>query len=170
MSLDSLTDIIATLAKQLDPEFDAMVVAEEQIDAAKLRHPAAPDRIHRSFVLLRPTDALMGYPRLYRAHCAELLDRVARGEDTRPGTAAECCIALIRTGHLAPLRASAFGLLARMWLQTGLPPSPLGDSSEHYEALHGTVIDDDEAWLRHRLRQPWRVAPPVQAQPQPPAS
>lgn len=170
MSLDSINDIIAGLSKEMDPQFDAMVVAEQEIDGAVRRDPAAADRIQHSFVLLRPTHPLMGNPVLYRPHCAEVLDRVARGEDTRPGTAAECCIALIETSQVAPLRASAVGLLARMLLLAGLPPSPLGDTSEHYEALHSTVIDDNEAWLRQRLRQTWRAAPPADSQPQPPAT
>jgi hypothetical protein len=139
-----------------------MAWAEEEIDAATRRHPAA-DRIQRSFPLLRPTTAQMRTEVVYRSHCRELLDRVAVSEDTRPGTAAECCLALSETSLHVPLRTSAVGLYARMWRLAGLPPAPLTDASEHYEALDGALIDDNEAWLRHKLRQDWRVLPSPEA-------
>jgi hypothetical protein len=63
---------------------------------------------------------------VYRSHCRELLDRAARGEDTRPGTAAECCIALSETSLRVPLRTSAAGLYARMWTRAQFPPAAPG--------------------------------------------
>jgi hypothetical protein len=159
---DDVAGIIADLHGLLDPLFDAMAWAEDEIDAAALRHPAAADRIRRSFLLLRPAHPRMRSEALYRSHCRELLDRVAAGEDTRPGTAAECCLALSETSLRVPLRSSAIGLYARMWRLAGLPPAPITDASEHYEALDGELIDDNEAWLRHKLRQDWRLlAPPA---------
>jgi hypothetical protein len=70
---------------------------------------------------------------------------VARGEETRPGTAAECCIALSDTSLKVPLNTSAAGLYARMWLLAGLPPVELSNASAHYEAHEGSLIDDHEA-------------------------
>jgi hypothetical protein len=145
----------------LDPLFDAMQWAEDEIDAAKRRHPAAVDRIWRSFLLLRPSSPLMRTEVVYRSHCRELLDRVAAGQDTRPGTAAECCLALSETSLKVPLRSSAVGLYARMWRLAGLPPAPITDLTEHYEAIDGALIDDNEAWLRNKLRQDWRVLRPA---------
>jgi hypothetical protein len=145
----------------LDPLFDAMEWAEDEIDAATRRHPAAADRIQRSFLLLRPSSPQMRTEAVYRSHCKELLDRVAAGEDTRPGTAAECCLALSETSLKVPLRTSAVGLYARMWRLAGLPPAPITDLTEHYEALDGALIDDNEAWLRNKLRQDWRTLRPV---------
>jgi len=147
----------------LDPLFDAMEWAEGEIDAATRRHAAAADKIQRSFLLLRPAHPSMRTEVVYRSHCRELLDRVAAGEDTRPGTAAECCLALSETSLKVPLRTSAVGLYARMWRLAGLPPAPLTDRSEHYEALDGQLIDDNEAWLRNKLRQDWRVLSPPEA-------
>ncbi len=121
----------------------------------RARHPSAADRIWHGFALLQPTHPLLYNEMLYRAHCAELLDRVARGDDTRPGTAAECCAAMSEVSLQAPLHTSAVGLYIRMWRQVGLPPIDL--SGEHYEALDGSLIDDNEAWLRAKLRQPSRV-------------
>jgi hypothetical protein len=136
-----------------------MTWAEQEIDAAASRHPCAADRIRSSFVLLRPTHPLLRNEIVYRPHCRELLDRVGTGDDTRPGTAAECCVALSQVSLRAPLRSSAVGLYARMWRLAGLPPAPLTDGIEHYEAIHRAAIDDHEASLRRTLRQPWRVLP-----------
>jgi hypothetical protein len=130
--------------------------AGEEINAAQQRHPTVAERVDRGFVLLRPTHPLMRREMLYRAHCRELLDRVARGEDTRPGTAAEGCIALSVISLMVPLRSSAFGLYLRLWRLAGLPPIA-ATSDEHYEALHALAIDDDEVVLRDKLRQPWRT-------------
>ncbi len=156
MSLDSIID---DLRQELDSAFRTIAWAEEEIEAAQRRHPDAADPIWHSFGLLRPTLELMRTEPVYRSHCRELLDRIVAGEDTRPGTAAECCIALSETSLRVPLSTSAAGLYARMWTLAQLPPVELTDASEHYEALAGALIDEHEAWLRNKLRQPWRVLP-----------
>lgn len=157
MPLDELTNLITGVQNELGSLLEAMAWAEEEIGAAAQRHPCAADRIWNSFALLRPTHPLLYNEMLHRAHCAELLDRVARGDDTRPATAAECCAAMAEVSLQAPLRTSAVGLYIRMWRQAGLPPVDL--AGEHYEALDGSLIDDNEAWLRAKLRQPSRVLP-----------
>lgn len=159
MSLADIDDI----RRELDSLVGLMTWAEAEIDAAQRRHSAVADQIWRSFRLLQPTHALMRNEMVYRAHCAELLDRVAHGADTRPGTAAECCIALCEVSLQVPLSTSAAGLYARMWRLAGLPPVELADASDHYEALEGSAIDDHEAWLRCKLRQHWPVLPPAGA-------
>jgi hypothetical protein len=163
-----ITGPVTDLQHEMESLFDAMAWADEEIEAALHRHPAATDRIWGSFLLLQPTQPLMRTEAVYRAHSRELLDRVARGDDTRPGTAAECCAALSEVSLRAPLRSSAVGLYARMWRLAGLPPTALTDVSEHYEALDGALIDDHEAWLRRRLRQDWRVLPEPDASPSTP--
>lgn len=150
---------IKVLPPALDSLFRAMQWAEDEIDAAQHRHGAVADRIWGSFGLLRPTHELMRTEPVYRAHCRELLDRVACGQDTRPGTAAECCIALREISLRVPLRTSAAGLYTRMWRLAQLPPADLTNNSEHYEALEGSQIDEHVAWLRAKLRQDWRVLP-----------
>ena len=50
----------------LDPLFDAMQWAEDEIDAAARRHPAAAEKIHRSFLLLRPSSPRMRTEVVYR--------------------------------------------------------------------------------------------------------
>ncbi|GIH16129.1 hypothetical protein [Rugosimonospora africana] len=152
-----LPELIGDIKRLLDPIFDAMSVAEDEISAAQQRHPDAADRIWRSFPLLRPTDGLTTNNLVYRAHCRELLDRVAAGANTKPGTAAECCWALCEVSQRVPLNTTAAGLYSRMWRLAGLPPVNLADNGGHYEALAGGQIDDYEAVLRQRLRQDWRA-------------
>lgn len=161
MPHDSVHGLVADITAVVGPLVDAIPWADDQIDAAARRHPKAADRIRRSFPLLRPTYPLMRNPTLYRSHCRELLDRVARGQDTRPGTAAECCIALAEVSLRVPLSTSAVGLYSRMWRRAGLPNAALTEASVHYEAIDRTLIDDHEAQLRRKLSQPWRVLPPA---------
>ncbi len=145
----------------LGSAFDAIRLAEDEISAAQKRHPGAADRIWDSFLLLTPTnDLLTRNDLVFRSHCQELLDRVAAGTDTRPGTAAECCVALCEISQRTPLTTAAAGLYARMWQHAGLPPTELGDTTVHYEALEGALIDDHEQILRTKLRQPERQLPP----------
>jgi hypothetical protein len=147
-------DLIADTENLLNPIFGAMEVAEKEIRDAQNRYPGAADRIRRSFMLLTPTtDLLTRNELVYRAHCRELLDRVAAGTDTRPGTAAECCVALCETSLRVPLSTSAAGLYARMWKAAGLPDVELTDSGVHYEALERDAIDRHELDLRARLSQ-----------------
>jgi hypothetical protein len=159
-----VTDIAAELGVHLTPILDAlgpvleaMEWAEEEITTAQIENPEAAVRLHASFLLLRPTHDRMQTEMVFRAHCRELLRRVVREEDTRPGTAAECCAALSETSKIAPMRTSAAGLYARMWKLAELPPTDLTGAGEHYEALEGSQIDEHEGWLRTKLRQVWRV-------------
>lgn len=69
--------------------FDFMGWAEQEIAAGKARYPRAKDRIHRTFGILFSGELLSFGEALYREHCRELIARVAKREDTRPGTRAE---------------------------------------------------------------------------------
>lgn len=65
----------------------------------------AATRVKNAFPLLMP-GALgeSGYDdALYRHHCREILQRVLRKKDTRPGTEAECLVALSEASLKAPL-------------------------------------------------------------------
>lgn len=132
--------------------FERMEWAEDEIDKARTRHPRHADRIWHSFLLLAPTHARMATEFVYRSHCRELLDRVAAGEDTRPGTAAEICCAMSQVSLATPLRSAAAGLYMRMWQTAGFPGFPeFADASGHHEALQRSVIDDHEQFVRRKL-------------------
>ncbi|MEV1109959.1 hypothetical protein AB0I95_15075 [Micromonospora sp. NPDC049751] len=149
-TLPEVTDLEGGLA----PLFEAMEWSEDEIRSAQRRHPDAADRIYHSFILLQPKhDLLMRSELLYRAHCRELLDRVARNEDTRLGTAAECIAVLRDTSLVGPLNMAGTGLYFRLWRVAGLPPIKGATDNMHYEALAGSAIDGAEAVLRNKLRQ-----------------
>lgn len=140
--------------------FDSMQWAEEEIEAARLRHPGHADRLHHSFLLLSANldlTRLADSETVYRAHCRELLDRVAAGTDTRPGTAAEVCCALLHTSLLAPLTSAATGLCLRMWQAADLPEiRGFAEAARHHEALEGSLIDEHERFTRRKLAVPGR--------------
>jgi hypothetical protein len=128
--------------------------AEEEIQAARIRHPRHADRIYHAFPLLVPSPALerLESEMVYRSHCRELLDRVAAGTDTRPGTAAEVCCVMLHTSLLSPLTSAATGLYMRMWQTAGFPELPeFTEARHHHEALESTVIDDHEQFARRKL-------------------
>jgi hypothetical protein len=149
-----LGDGVAGIFAAMADGFEHMKWAEQEIAAAQARHPGHADRIWHAFSLLLANPGLqrMAYELVYRAHCREILDRVAAGEDTRPGTAAEVCSAMVNTSLLAPLTSAASGLYLRMWQAAGLPElDEITGASGHHEALERSTIDDHERSARRRL-------------------
>ena len=141
----------------IDSAFTRMEWAEEEIDTAGREHPDAADLIWHSFHMLVPTHDLMSTEMVYRAHCREILARVVAAEDTRPGTAAECCCVCCETSQVGPLHNAGVGLYLRMWCAAGFPE--IDERSIHYEALSGGAIDEYERTLRDRLRREDRHLP-----------
>jgi hypothetical protein len=145
------------LMGELNNAFALIYAAEEEIAAAQERHPEAADRLWHSYSLLTPpADGFMRREPAFRAHCREILERVAKGEDTRQATAAEVCRVLSEASLIAPLTSPAFGLYVRMWQAAGLPdlgddgPS-LREMGAHHEALEGPRIDDLESETRRKI-------------------
>jgi hypothetical protein len=131
--------------------FQQMEWAEAEIAKAQTRHPAATDQLFHAFSLLKPTHQRMEYELVYRAHCRQILDQVAAGADTRPGTAAEICCACSAASLIAPLTGAAVGLYGRAWAQA-FPELPVfTDLQDHYEALKGRMIDDLAQEARRQL-------------------
>lgn len=128
--------------------------ADQEIQAAISRHPEHAGRLERSFLLLRPNTCLerMNSKTVYQAHCREILDRVAAGEDTRLGTAAEICCAMAETSLRTPITSEAAGLYMRMWRAAGLPDvADIREAARHHEALEPSRIDDCEQEARWKL-------------------
>ncbi|TDB90898.1 hypothetical protein E1264_03465 [Actinomadura sp. KC216] len=177
-----VAEVMDSIESSLTGLFSQMEIAEEEIELAQKRHgeplllrdtdgrPVNMDEmgpIWHSFRLLGP-DPDRGFPErmetelLYRQHCAELLDRVAEGLDTRAATGAELVIALSEASMVAPLTSSGAGLYLK--LMTRYFPETLGASFEEvglevkdYQKLHGQQMEQDELFLRKKLRQDWRV-------------
>lgn len=138
--------------------------AEEEIERASRRHPAQADALFHAFPLLIPTSHLMSTMFVFRSHAREILARVVAGEDTRPGTAAEVCCLCCDSSLVAPLTSAAVGLYARMWAKAFPQQPQMTTAIEHYEALHGSAIDDLEATTRRQLSVPTRTFKSVECQ------
>jgi hypothetical protein len=148
--------MFAEIQNELGSIFAAIDWAEDEIAKARKRHPRKPE-LWATFDLLLATHELMRTEFVYRAHCRELLERVAAGQDTRPATDAEVAIACAGASELAPLTQPAIGLYFRVWSRA-FPAHAVVDSQtrSHYEALHGPQIDELENTTRRKARQDWR--------------
>lgn len=156
-SIETLLPGTKEILGSIGEDLERIDWAEEEIRAAQKRHPGQAARVWHGFSLLRATHRRLEFELLFRAHCREILDRIAAGEPTQPGTAAEVLAALAEASLRAPLNTETGGLYFRMWRVAGLPP--LGDDIgqlEHYEAITGSRIDDLEAQSRRRLTAPDR--------------
>jgi hypothetical protein len=137
--------------------FRRMGLAEDEIDGAKRRDPGNAERIHGAFRYLQPTESLQGkVDDLYRAHCRELIARVAAGSVERelaPGTRAEALATLADLSLAAPLERTAGHLYGRLFGE--LFPKR---AAELEPALHGPrdqyeeeQADELEGWFRRKL-------------------
>ncbi|MFF1693075.1 hypothetical protein ACFVXC_05535 [Streptomyces sp. NPDC058257] len=165
--MDGITSILPELG-YLESIFETMEWAEAEIEKAMARHgETRPEGkrgtgpIWNSFSLLKAAhnEGLCREP-LFRAHCHELLERVAKGQDTRLGTDAEMITVLSKTSLVAPMTSAAACLYMRL-MHRSVPEfshsvSPVIDL-DAYEKVHGRKADEYEADMRHKLRQDWRT-------------
>ena len=150
--------LLGQIAARARAETTAGLAAVEWTDdetkIAARRHPAAENDLFHSFRLLVPSLLTPAWDIefIYRGHVRELLERVAAGLDTRPGTAAECCIALAEAALAIPLHGAAAGIYLRL-ADRAFPGHGLFDPSltAHYERAQGPGMDRYERLLRRRL-------------------
>jgi hypothetical protein len=135
--------------------FRAMEWAEEEIESARARHgETGRGPLWGSFKILTPTLDRMYSETLYRAHCRELLERVAAGQPVEPATDVEMILALMEASLTAPPNSSVICLYLRL-AQRSLPEM-FAVASDHtdleaYESVHGGAASDHENWLRAKL-------------------
>lgn len=158
--LSELDEVLNDVGGLIGEVFDRIGWAEEEIEAAQLRHgERGRGPLWNSFRLLRMTNDQEWPELLFRAHCRELLDRVAAGIDTRPATDAEKISVLSAASQVAPLNSGAETLYLRLGSRM-LPGifDGIGDvlDMEAYETVHGNQADEYEALLTRKLAQPWR--------------
>lgn len=112
-----LEDIIAgTRMGTVGSVFRLVEVAEEEIAAAALKYPEKAAELRASFnPLLFPGQFTNFSKDVYRAHARELLERVAKGENTKPGTDAECLVALSLASLKAPLTSGHLAAMERVF-------------------------------------------------------
>ncbi|MBO0609894.1 hypothetical protein [Myceligenerans salitolerans] len=154
---DPLSAILQASADLISTTLEQIEWAEDEIDAAIRRHPDQSDLLYHGFGLLIPTHRLMATEFVSRSHYRELLDRLATGQDTRPGTAAEVCCACCEASLATPLSSPAAGLYFRMWEAAFPDMPPASDLTQHHEALEGSSIDALEATSRRTLARKDRV-------------
>lgn len=155
--IESLAQLIQDVTNDLAGPFAQMEWAEDEITHAGRRHPTETDTLFHSFRLLQPTHRRMTTEFVYRAHCREILDRVAGDADTRPATAVEICCACGESSQIGVLTSPATGLYFRMWA-IAFPDKPMSvESLQAHEVLEASRIDDLEATMRNKLTAPERT-------------
>jgi len=83
--------------------FELMGVAEEEIKAAKKRHPARTNEIQDSFLALMPPPSMcLMRDDLYRSFAREILDQIGKGHK-RSATNAEVAVCLYNTCLKSPI-------------------------------------------------------------------
>ncbi|MFC9755159.1 hypothetical protein [Streptomyces sp. NPDC056921] len=170
----SVTESVAALLQELgNLEMIAKTMewvewAESEVEKAQVRHgepePRPGERgegpIWNSFKLLKPAHDMLHREVLFRPHCHEILERVAEGQDTRPGTDAEVIVVIHQASLVAPMKSGAaclyFRLLNRSVPEIARATAPEIDLAS-YEKVHGHAADQYEADLRHKLRQERRI-------------
>ncbi|MEV6071978.1 hypothetical protein AB0L82_36020 [Nocardia sp. NPDC052001] len=143
-------------------EHDYYDLAAQEVAAARDRHPEQDQPLQDALRLLRPTHPGMCSAPLFRAHCREMLERVATGSDTQLGTGVEIMLAIWRS-HIQPVDVTAAGLFLRLWHAAELPeidvPAPAA-TRQDYEARHASAIDELDSAARADLTQPGRTLHP----------
>jgi hypothetical protein len=99
--------------------FRCMEIAEEEIAAAKARHPLIAAQLHEGFRELGPPVVLReAGERLYRAYCREMLARIAVGSPLGTATTAELLALLQAMSLAAPLDRAATVLYSDRFAET----------------------------------------------------
>lgn len=156
--MSELAELLAPTTSMVGAGLERVGWAEDEIEAAQRRHPAAADRLFHAFALLAPTeDRMVASERVYRAHARELLERVAAGADTRPGTDIELVLLCARVSLVTPLNRYAFTLYMRVFARA-LPELAVlsAEEASAYERVAGSGADSLEEESRRRLARSWR--------------
>lgn len=145
---------------EVEQAFRPLLWADDEIRQAQRRHPEAADLLYHAMPLLRSPLELPDVEFVFRGHAAELLERVAAGEDTRPGTWAEVALACSRASLAAPLNEVGTGLYMKAWA-LAFPGHPVYDGQEDhtqwYAGRYG--VAEMERATRRRMAQPKRRLP-----------
>lgn len=154
----------------VDSTFDRMKEAELEIADAQARWPDKADELHAAFQILAPPELLRRTPRAYPAHVRELLERVATGHDTRPGTCAEVLAGLLHVGTVTPINAAARAVVKHCFAKvfpeaTTMLRETLADFGREE---HEGQLAQELSWARDKCRAEERVWPPREQPSEPP--
>lgn len=157
---------ITTFLKIIEPLFDCMKIADDEIRSAQHENPEAADDLQKAFRLLAPTYGMQRlHSAIYRQHVRELLARVLAKEDTRPATDAELVVALCETSQnvrLSHLWSLVYFLLFSRVMRGYVQPDLLEDIERTIERERAYITDDEVetaiAFLRRAMAVPSRIS------------
>jgi len=148
--LDAVRPILgAPLTGAIGRAFHFMEVAEDEIARAcagkrgKLR-----ERVHGSFRHLAPGPLIGLCDDVYRHHCREIIERVARAEDVRPATKAEVMALISQASLAAPPTHVAGALMLRIFNEV-FPENPQPVDG-HFAAVPRADVDELFAEMRKK--------------------
>ncbi|MFF8283298.1 hypothetical protein ACF06W_11315 [Streptomyces albus] len=155
-----LLEVIFPESVFLGSLFSTMEWAEEEIEKARTRHgEQGKGPLWNSFKLLKTTHDKLNHEALYRSHCREILERVAKRDDPSLGTDAEMIVTIHEACLVAPLNSGTMCLYFRL-IARSIPELArvVGKEIEleAYERLHGRKADEYETVMRQKLRQEFR--------------
>ncbi len=159
-------ELYAECAATFGGLFTQMEWAEDEIAKARDRHGETEEHgpLWSAFRLLTPTHDMMATEFVYRAHCHDLLERVAAGLDTRSATDVELACACASASLVAPLTPAGTGLYLRVWHRRFPERSVASpEDLDHYESLYASRIDDLEHQTARGLRVADRTTKPAKA-------
>ena len=147
-----------SLSETFGKVFDCIGIAEEEITAAMeaTTDLELKERFNASFKHLLPTEPLSSVStEVYRSHAREILDRVEKEEDVRPGTNAEVLAVLVEASQRSPLNQTGFLLYCRLFREV-MPQANEIHHTSPYEGqdYHEQVAND---LLDHSRRKLWSL-------------
>lgn len=151
--LHAMLDLVG-LPRSILGIFKVMELAEDEIRAAKEKHPDEAEAIDRVFKIACPSDPLRGKTdALYIAHVRELIERARTGARYQPGTKAEVLATILDMSQKAPLTEAAQLCAELLWLEI-MPHAPILDSNPATWRTWDEVASR-ETWTRpHRSGTP----------------
>lgn len=143
-----------TMLKVFTQMESSIKICFEEIKNAKKRWPKQEDLLQSSFSLLRPETVFSGKEEIvYRNHCREILERAAKGLDTRPGTRAEVLIALSEMTLVTPLRQDYTILFSDLFTKVMEKKIGGDPGSETYPGAVDEIYSKLQKWLTAEWRK-----------------
>ena len=124
--------------------FNLMELAEEVIRKAIEAEPdeAKKGLIKNIFKYLAPHQIMLDKPRLFEAHCQELINRLLTNIDLLPATDAEILAAIVEGSFKAPLSRDGAAAYARLFVKLFPEQAAMAEllSSETYPGAVDEII------------------------------
>lgn len=146
--MSDIQQILNDLTNAANDIFEVVAWAEDEIAYSMNEHPHKSDLLFGTFLTLRPHFQFCS-EKQYRAHCHELLERVAHNEDVKQPTRAEMLELLSRVSAFIPFHSHA-GALYRLIFEE-VYPGVLGRATDDIETLNERFPGETDG-LREEIR------------------